>query len=256
MAVFSLASCVIREPEDKSVLTQAGFQVFRQVESDIVEQTRLFDKVLLISNYMNTPDSLKRKFRIDNFEPFNLKFKQNICSFVNSNNDTLYTIITASKPITTVDAEWLIKEHHSSYFLQVKCTQKNHWKMSVYSIDTLYSYYLNRTNLELTCTDTVSPIRYTNSTFEISGNATLLESYYVHSVAIDYSINEPLKHTKESTIFTQGTLNITATDSISDKKSVTSCRYLMSESPSVEIHFKGITTIYKDLNSYFGEYDY
>ena len=254
--VFALSSCVIREPEDKSVLTKGGFQMFMQVENDILEQTRLFDKVLLVSNYMSTPDSLKWKFHLANFELFNLKFKQNTCSFMNSNNDTLYTIITSSKSINTVDSEWLIKEHYSSYFLRVKCTQKNQWKMSVYKTDSLYSYYLNSSNLELTCTDTIAPIRYTNANFDIRGNASLVENNYRYPVVLDYSISEVLKHTSISTSIYQGTINIEASDSISNKKSKAICRFLMTEAPSVEISFNGITSIYKDWNFDLSEYDF
>lgn len=254
LLLLAFTSCVIREPEGKTELTKGGHQLFTRVEKDIIEQTRLFDKVLFLDRYINTPDSLKAKFRNEYFDIYNLRFQQNICNFVNLSNDTLYKVITDSHSIHTVGTEWLIKSSNQ-YYLKVTCLQKNKWKLSVFKAYMIHSYYLNKSNLELTCTDTIAPTLYQNANFEISGNAELIDNYDVNPVIISYLIYKPLKHNNTSTFFKSGSVTITANDSIEGKTVTTDVQYINALSHSVEITVNGVTsTYYSEAYSY--DYDY
>jgi len=254
LLVLGFTSCVIREPEDKTTLTKGGYQLFTRFEADISEQTRLFDKVLFLDKYINTPDSLKARFHNEYFDIYTLRFKQNICNFVNLSKDTVYKVITDSHSIHATGAEWLIKSSDQTY-LKVTCLQKNKWKLSVFKTYMTYSYSLNESNLELTCTDTIAPALYQNANFEITGNAKLIEDNYSYSVVFDYVIGEPLKHNNTSVLFKDGLVTITANDSVHNRTATTEARYINAISPSVEIKFNGVTSTYKN-NIYSFDYDY
>ena len=253
--MLGFTSCVIREPEDKTTLTKGGYQLFTRFEADIAEQTRMFDKVLFVDKYMNTPDSLKTRFRNEYFDIYSLRFKQNICNFVNLNNDTVYKVITDSHSIHTSGTEWLIKGSNQ-YYLKVTCLQKNKWQLSVFKTYMAYSDYLSKSNLELTCTDTIAPALYQNANFEITGNAEFVENYFRYPVVISYMISEPLKHNNTSVLFKAGLVTITANDSRENNTASTEARYMNTLSPSVEIKFNGVTSTYSSSDVYSFNYDY
>jgi hypothetical protein len=240
----SLSSCVIREPEDKSTLTEPGWRMFCNVEPCVIEQIQVFDKMLFVDSYLNTPDSLKKRYLFDNFGQYSLTIRGADCIF-KMDNDTNYVISTDSKSIHNVGSEWMAKGNNWTYYMTVQCISKNKWRLNIHVIKSYYSIYPDKENLEIECTDTVAPKRFRDSDFSVSGDAVWIDnSRYASDATLNYTITSPLKYVRKNRFFSEGEITITAVDSIQNKKAETVAKYINDGSAKVEITFNGMTSIY------------
>ncbi|HEY6915743.1 MAG TPA: hypothetical protein VI413_13790 [Paludibacter sp.] len=242
IVVFS--SCVIREPEDKEVLTKSGWSMFRGIERDVVDQVQLFDKMLFVDTYVNTPDSLKRHYLFENFGQYSLTVRGADYVF-KLDNDTSYVITTDSKSIHSPGAEWVARGNNWTYYMTIQNISKNKWRLNIHQLMSYYSVYPVKENLEIECTDTVAPKRFRDSDFSVSGDAIWIDiSRYDCDATLNCTITSPLKYVRKNRFFSEGEIAIEAVDSVQDKRVETVARYMNDGSGKVKITFQGMTSIY------------
>ncbi|HET7732922.1 MAG TPA: hypothetical protein VFK73_03710, partial [Paludibacter sp.] len=215
--VLVISSCVIREPEDKSTLTEPGWSMFCNVEPCVIEQIQTFDKMLFVDSYLNTPDSLKKHYFFDNFGQYSLTVRDADYIF-KMDKDTSYVITTDAKSIHSVGTEWVAKGNSWTYYMTVQCLAKNKWRLNIHPIKSYYSVYPEKENLEIQCTDTVAPKRFRDSDFSVSGDAVWIDnSRYDSEATLNYTITSPLKYVRKNRFFSEGEVIIAAVDSVQNK---------------------------------------
>lgn len=242
--VVALSSCVIREPEDKEVLTRPGWSMFRGIERDMVDQVQLFDKMLFVDTYLNTPDSLKKRYLFDNFGQYRLTVRDADYVF-KLDNDTSYVITTDSKSIHSLGAEWVARGNDWTYYMTIQNISRNKWRLNIHPIMSYYSVYPVKENLEIECADTAAPKRFKDSDFSVSGDAIWIDnSQYNYDATLNCSITSPLKYVRKNHFFSEGEIAIEAVDSVQSKKAETIAKYIHDGSDKVRITFQGITSVY------------
>jgi hypothetical protein len=235
---------MIREPDTKNDLTKGGFQMFDRVNTDLAVKTSLFDKVLFLNSYLETADLLKWDFLNSHFPNFTLKKTGDNWNFLDNSNRIVYSIVPDSHLISSIGSEWIVYGENGGFF-HVKCIDKNAWSLLDDKRDSL-----TQNNLLLTCTNSKVPSSYQHANFQITGSEQFYDRNFSGAVLFLYSIVEPLLHDSTSTVFYQGKLNISVSDLVLKKQAETEATYLISDSPSVEIIFNGMTNLYKNINSY------
>ncbi len=244
-----LSSCVIREPESKSVLTNGGMKMFRLAEDDIMQQVRIFDIMLFLDKYMHKPESQKALFLKDSSE-YNLRIFDNKCLF-RANYDTLYVKLDSQQSIYTPGVElYVVSKDNYNDTIRVKCVQKNKWQIAMERTGFM-NWGVKQLETTLTCLESSSPTKYKNSDFEITGSANLESLFYGYDTFMDYTITEPLKHIKGSTVFNTGAINVSAVDSVSLEQQTVVGTYINTTKPSVEISIRGISYVYENWAYYY-----
>lgn len=240
LAVASLmSSCIIREPENREVLTQSGLNLSWQANDVLTNELRMLDKVLFIQSYSDTANTYKSAFLKETFPQYNLKFSGNSWYITDSGKDTVYTILTDSKSIHQPGAEWQVAYFRNTLHLTIKCAEKNKWQLLVSKVDSTYGYRLYKTDLTVFCSDASAPVTYQKGNFEVTGSSSF-GSYVPYFFR--FNINEALKHDKISTNFSQGKMTVEVNDTINNRKSSTVVDYL--NNGSIQITFNGIKQVY------------
>jgi ABC-type antimicrobial peptide transport system permease subunit len=242
--VLVLCSCVIREPEDKEVLTRPGRLLYNQIEPTLIEQIQLFDKILFVDTYQNTPDSLKTHYLFDNFGQYGFTVRGTDC-FFKMDNDTSCVITTDSKSIHSVGAMWLVKGQSLPYYLTIRNISRNKWRLNIHPTNSYYSVHPVSESLEIECTDTVAPKRFKDSDFSVSGNMELADNSYSDGArTLTAVIISPLQYIRVNNFFSAGGVKITAANRVQNKKAETVAEYINDDSPKMKITFEGITSVY------------
>lgn len=251
LLLLGFSSCEIREPESKPDITETGRQIFHYSETNIFQLVSLFDKALGINNYINTPDSMKEMNRQLYLSSYGVCHDKNKW-YLKQNLDTVFSIVIDSNSIHTIGAVWKIKEQYADSFCTVRCLAFNKWQIS--SVENRYAPWIVNSQLNLNCSDSISPLSFRTADFSITGNGDLL-SYgnSLQTVHITYAITDKLVHESADTKIASGSIGVVAIDLDTNQTESAIGEYIISTNQTqwMKITFKERIHTYQNWYTYF-----
>ncbi|MDD3320787.1 MAG: hypothetical protein PHS59_05020 [Paludibacter sp.] len=254
LLIVSFSSCEISEPENKPDFAQPASEMFYFTSTLISNEIRLFDKLLFLESYLNMDDSIKQVFKNQYFQQYEIVHPiSHIYLFVrNSDNDTIYTILTDTNSIHLQGAVWKIKEQYQDSFSVVNCKGNEKWEM--HKVEDSNSKQHRELILQLQCRDSVPAILFQNTNFGITGNGVSENiNYGIQNLRISFQIKDTLVYQGEQNSITEGSININADDDENNKHETTNGRYFVDteNESNYEITYHNRTRIYKTYNSFW-----
>ena len=225
LVVLGFSSCVIREPEDKVVLVRSGSNILNLIQQFIVKESNMLDKALAV-NAFSGKDSLVRKALVEDYlgVQYQMSNMGNVSAISSKFNTVKYLVFRDSLPLDSVGAIWQVKSiDYFSMGVVIKCVGKNKWNVEVYPVD---STYLTQSVLEFSCLDSIKPVLFQKSNFEIKGSGRMVQQNYQYDVFLDFSIEQPLEHSLREVGLRNGRMVINTTNTKDSKSSKTEATYL------------------------------